>query len=198
VTSLPSGVRPDPSNPMEAMTTDTPAYRPIIRPVLVAACLLLVPLVAMQLTDQVNWSVADFVVAGALLAGTGVLYELAARKPGNLAYRAAIGLALAAALLLVWVNLAVGIIGSEQNPANLMYLAVLAVGAVGAAAARLRPAGMARALIAMAVAQALVAGIALVFGLGAPETGTMELVGANGLFVALFAGSAFLFRRAAP
>ena len=55
--------------------------------------------------------------------------------------------------MLVWINLAVGIIGSEDNPANLMYGGVLAVGVAGAVAARFRPGGMARALAATALAQ---------------------------------------------
>jgi hypothetical protein len=63
-------------------------HRSAVRVALVTACILLVPLVAMQITDEVDWGLADFVAAGALLAGTGVLLELSARKPGNLALRA--------------------------------------------------------------------------------------------------------------
>jgi len=77
----------------------------------VVALILLVPLVAMQFTDEVGWDVADFAVFGALLFGTGLTYELVARKMGRIRYRAAIGVALGAAFLLVWVNGAVGIIG---------------------------------------------------------------------------------------
>src|SRR5687767_3728133 len=76
------------------------------------------------------------------------------------AYRYAVGVALAAACILVWLSLGVGIIGKDGDPANLMYFAVLAVGIIGALIARLRPHGMARALFAMALAQALVAAIA--------------------------------------
>ena len=78
--------------------------------VLAAAFILLLPLLAMQITDEVVWDLADFAVAGALLVGTGLTYELVARMTGKLAYRAAIGLALAAALILVWMNLAVGLL----------------------------------------------------------------------------------------
>ena len=95
-----------------------------------AAALLLLPLCAMQVTDAVVWDLADFVVAGALVVGVGVTYELAARMIGNSAYRAAVGVALAAVFILVWGNLAVGIIGSEDNPANVMYGGVLAVGII--------------------------------------------------------------------
>ena len=136
---------------------------------LVTACILLLPLVAMQFTDEVVWDLADFVVAGVLLFGAGLTYELVARrarKAGNTAYRAAVGVAVATALILVWMNLAVGIIGNEENPANLMYGGVLAVGIIGALIARFQPQGMARALFATALAQMLVAVIALITGWG--------------------------------
>ena len=162
-----------------------------------AALILLLPLLAMQFTDQVVWDVADFAIFGALLVGVGVTYELAARMTGDTAYRAAVGVALAAAFLLVWVNGAVGIIGSEDNDANLMYGGVLAVGVIGAIIARFQPRGMARALFATALAQALVAVVALIAGLGSPGSGPLEIVALNGFFVALFVGSAWLFREAA-
>ena len=91
-------------------------------------------------------------------------------------------------------NAAVGIIGSEDNEANLMYGGVIAVGAIGTAFARFKPEGMSRTLLAMALAQALVAVIALVGRMG---SGTFEVVAINGFFVALFIGSAVLFSNAA-
>jgi hypothetical protein len=95
------------------------------------------------------------------------------------AYRAAIGVALAAAFILVWLSLGVGIIGKDGDPANLMYFGVLAVGIIGAIIARLQPYGMARALFATALAQALVAVIALIAGLGLPWSGPTEIPGAK-------------------
>ena len=162
-----------------------------------AALLLLLPLVAMQFTEEVVWDVADFAVAGALLVGTGVTFELAARKTGNRAYRAAVGIALAAAFILVWVNGAVGIIGNESNDANLMYGGVLAVGVIGALIARFQPHAMARALFATTLAQALVAVIALIAGMIPAYNSAYEMLGINGFFVALWLTSAWLFRKAA-
>ncbi|MFQ5675342.1 MAG: hypothetical protein ACE5G1_05545, partial [bacterium] len=106
----------------KTIKTNNTAYRSAAGIVLAAAFILLLPLLAMQITDEVVWDLADFAVAGALLVGTGLMYELTARKAGNIAYRAAVGFTLAAALLIVWINLAVGIIGTEDNPANLMYI----------------------------------------------------------------------------
>ena len=117
--------------------------------------------------------------------------------PNNSMFRSACGLAIAAALLLAWLSLGVGIIGSDGDPDNRMYFGVLAVGIVGTLISRFRPQGMARALLATALAQTAVAVIALAAGLGRPWSGPLELVLLNGLFVVLFVGSAWLFGRAA-
>ena len=157
-----------------------------------AAFLLLLPLVAMQLTKEVNWTPADFVVFGAMLLAACGTYELATRRSGNTAYRAAVGLAMVGGFLLVWMNLAVGIIGSEENSANLMFAGVLAVGAIGAFIARFQPHGMAQALVATALAQSLVAVIALIAGLGEPPLWFL-----TAFYIALWLTSAALFRKAA-
>jgi hypothetical protein len=150
---------------------------------------MLMPLVAMQFTDEVNWNGTDFAVFGAMLAVAGGTYELAARMTKNSAYRAAVGVAVAAAFTLIWMNLAVGIIGTEDNPLNLVYGGVLAVAIVGAVIARFQPDGMARALVATALAQAFVAVIAQIAG-----HFTWIL---TAFYVALWLTSAWLFRKAA-
>jgi hypothetical protein len=167
-------------------------YRSVGGVALATAFILLLPLLA-----EWAWDLADFVIAGALIFGTGLTFVLAAKKAGNIAYRFAVGVALAAAFILVWLNLAVGVIGTEDDNANLMYVGVLAVGIIGAIIARFRPHGMARALFATALAQALVAVIVLVFGLGLLWSPPVEILALNGFFVALFVGSAWLFRFAA-
>ena len=114
------------------------------------------------------------------------------------AYRSALGLAIGTGLFLLWSMAALGVIGEEGDRADLMYFGVLAVGIVGSIVARLRPHGMARALLATALAQALVAVIALIAGKHqAPITSVWELLGLNGIFAALFIASAWLFRKAA-
>ena len=164
---------------------------------LATAILLLIPLVAMQFTDEVVWTFSDFVVAGALLFGAGVTYDLITRRAGNIVYRSAVGLAVGTALFLVWANLAVGLIGSENNSVNLMYLGVLAVGIVGTILARLKPQAMSRALLATALAQMLVAVIALIAGMQHdPESSVSEILGVNVFFGAMFVFSALLFRHA--
>jgi hypothetical protein len=86
-------------------------------------------------------------------------------------YRIATGLTLVASCLLIWLSLGVGIIGADGDPANLMYFGVIGVGIIGAIIARLQPLGMAYTLFAIAFAQALVAAVALIMGLGLPYSG---------------------------
>jgi heme/copper-type cytochrome/quinol oxidase subunit 4 len=172
-------------------------HRSVAGVALTTACILLLFFLAMLLTDEMNWGLFDFVFAGALIFGTGLTYVLVARRGGNMAYRFAVGIALAAAFLLVWINLAVGVIGSEDNPANLMYYGVLAIGFLGAIIAELRPRGMARVLFAMALAQALVPVVALLIWKPQLTSGVAAVLTLNAFFVVLFVGSALLFRNAA-
>ena len=162
-----------------------------------AALVLLVPFVAMQVTDEVAWSARDFALMAGLVLGVGVPLELAVRATGNAAYRQAVAVALVGAFLLVWLSLGVGLIGADGDPANVLYGGVLAVGVVGAVLARFRARGMARALAATALAQGAVALGALLAGLGLPDTGPLKIVVLNGLFVGVWLGAAALFRRAA-
>lgn len=76
------------------------------------ALILLIPLIAMQFTDEVNWSLLDFVLAGTLLLGTGLICELVLRKVKKTGLRVAICVTVLLILLFIWAELAVGIIGS--------------------------------------------------------------------------------------
>jgi peptidoglycan/LPS O-acetylase OafA/YrhL len=74
--------------------------------------LLLIPLIAMQFTDEVKWTLFDFIVAAVLLLGTGLICDLVIRKVNKTKFRIAICVALFAMLLLIWAELAVGILGT--------------------------------------------------------------------------------------
>jgi hypothetical protein len=156
----------------------------------IAAFALLLPWMAMQFTSEVDWDLTDFAVFGAMLLFVCGTYELATRLTGNKAYRLAVSIALSGAFLLTWVNLAVGIIGNEGNLANLMFFAVPLVGMVGALIARFKPRGMARALVATAIIQLLVAVIALIAGWG-------NAIILTGFIILMWLTSAHLFRKAA-
>ncbi|WNO54684.1 hypothetical protein [Stakelama saccharophila] len=161
------------------------------------ACLLLaLPLVAMRFTDEVAWTAGDFVFAACLFGGIGGAFELAVRRSANPWYRTGAAMALATILLIIWINAAVGIIGDEENPLDLLYGCVILTIVAGAAGAGLHPAGMARALAAAAVAQAAIGAIATVAGRSEPP-GPLGLMLLNGFFLALLLCSALAFRSAA-
>lgn len=155
----------------------------------IAALILLLPLVAMQFTDEVNWTIFDFIFAGVLIGGTGLLFELAVRMSRNVAYRMGVGLALAASFLIVWVNGAVGMIGDEGNPYNLLFIGVILLAIVGSVAARFRAAGMALTMLVAGIMHACVA----VGGMAADPRGGIF----SSVFALIWLLSAALFRKAA-
>ena len=170
-----------------------------LRWVVITAALLAIPLLAMVLklgipdpgsgtTDGVNWGPMDFALVGVLVLGAGLLYEYASARAGTVAHRAAVAIAVAAGLALVWVNIAVGMIGDEGNPANLMYVLVLAVALIGAAVARFEPREASRAMFATAAAHVAVVVIALVAGLG-------PTLLADAFFIGGWTVSGLLFRQ---
>ena len=79
---------------------------------LVAVIILFIPLVAMQFTDEVDWTILDFVIMGILLLVTGLLCEFVMRKLKNIQHRIFICGAILFALFLIWAELAVGIFGT--------------------------------------------------------------------------------------
>ena len=154
----------------------------------IPAILLLLPLVAMQFTSEVNWTHSDFIFAGILFASVGAAFELIVRVSSSLAFRAGAAVAVIAAFLTIWINAAVGMIG-DDNDYNLLFLGVLLIALTGAIVARLDARGMARAMVITAIAQAAVA------------AGGLSLDPRGGILSMVFAGpwlvSAALFWSAA-
>lgn len=144
------------------------------------------------------WDAADYAIAGALIAGVVGGFVLVTRATRNMPYRAGAAVALAGTLLLIWVNGAVGFIGSPANDANMLFAGVLLIGAIGAALARFTPEGMYRTLLAMGLAQLLVPLLATITGLG-PHGLALEpfVLLATSFFTAIWVLSAWLFRKAA-
>lgn len=161
------------------------------------AALLVTPAVAMRFTDEVQWTTSDFVFAGVILTGAGVVAELAVRASSDWSYRIGAGLAVLASVLLVWINGAVGIIGSEDNPANLLYLAVIAAVFIGAVATRFRADGLARVMICSALLQMLIGAVAVMRGWGeGAENWPRPVILLSILFALTWLASASLFHRA--
>ena len=139
-----------------------------------------------------NWGLEDFVAAGLLLVGVAGCFLLARRWWSQPAYLAGLAIAVGAGLVTIWVSLAVGIIGAEGNPANLIYAAVILVAAGGAALARLEAAGMSRAMLAAGGVQAAACGVALALTAG-QGAGFATIAAFNILLLLAFLVSAGLF-----
>jgi hypothetical protein len=105
-----------PSTLEEAMKSKT-LYRSAVRVALGVAFILSLPLVAMLITDDVVWSLADFVAAGVLLTAIGVVLEMAVKRAGNLA--TAIGIAA--------VGVAAAIFGNADDAPGLVLLGILLI-----------------------------------------------------------------------
>ena len=151
--------------------------------------LLIAPLVAMRFTTEVNWTASDFVFAAVLIGVPGLLFELIVRTSHDWAFRLGAAIGLLACFFTVWSNLAVGIVGNEDNPVNLLFFGIVLIALLSSAIARLRPRGMMAAMIVTAVAQGAV-GLALlgVEVVVLPFTAIME---------AAWLSAAALFHRAA-
>lgn len=164
---------------------------------LVIISLLSIPFIAMQFSNEVNWDFTDFLVMGILLSGIALAYELIARSSTSIKYRTAFGIGLAAGFLLMWVNGAVGIIGNEDQDANLLYVVVLLFGFVGSLLARFKSKGMARTLFIAAFIQMFVPVVALIFWPPSTTSWSPSIPGVfmiTGFFAMLFVLSGFMFR----
>lgn len=97
---------------MNASSTNTMHKKNVIRIAIVTALILSIPLVAMQFSDEVDWGLHDFIVIGALLFGTGMIYEFGIKKLRTTTQQMIAAAILLAVLLLIWAELAVGVFGS--------------------------------------------------------------------------------------
>jgi hypothetical protein len=144
-----------------------------------AALLLAIPWLA-----NFPWTASDFIVMGAMFAITGGTIELAIRSSENWAHRFGAIVAVLAGFLTVWVNLAVGMIGSDDNPYNLWFGGVLAI-AISSALLSQSSATMAGMMVVTALAQAAVS----IFGFSTdPRGGVLSFA-----FAGLWLLSAGLF-----
>ena len=157
-----------------------------------ASALLALPLVAMQFTDAVEWTGSDFLVMGVILFACCAAFHLGTQRARDFTQLAAVAIAVGTSFLLVWINLAVGIIGAEDEPANLMYFGVVAVAVLAALYAGPDPRARARAMYAAAIAQTLVAVVVIVLGLGDWRSITL-----SAFFIVPWIAAAALFGRSA-
>lgn len=159
--------------------------------------LLLIPIVASFFVKGFLWTTSDYVFAFILFLVPTLAYRLITRTATNFKYRLAIAFALLTGFATVWINLAVGIIGSEDELINLAYFGVLALGLIGANIVRFKPEGMVKVMAVMTAALIPITFAALVLGYqNLPHSSVMQIIGVNAFFGVLYAQSAFLFKYA--
>lgn len=180
--------RPAPDTPAGGTPNGSIPWRPLGWTL--AGALLLTPLLAMQFTEEVLWTPGDFIVFGLMLAVAGGCLELAVRSSGQVAYRLGTALTVLGGFLLLWVNLAVGIIGNEENPANLLFGGIIAILVLGTVMTRGQAVGMARTLWVAAMAQIVIALLTALLGLG-------NIFVISAVFTGFWLAAAWSFRRSA-
>lgn len=161
-----------------------------------AAVLFVLPWIAMRLTNEVVWTASDFVVWAAMLLVACTVADVALRKASNFLTLAAGLIAVAAGFFTVWANLAVGIIGNENDPHNLVFMAVPVVALVGGVIARLKPDRMVVAMLVAAVVQVAAAVFAISDGRVDQGSRTAEIVLAAVIMPGLWLLSAGLYKKA--
>ena len=161
-----------------------------------ALLLLLVPFVAMRVTSEVDWTLGDFIFAALMLSALCALVQLAVRRSSKAIYRWAMALAALGGFAVIWVNLAVGIVASEDNGFNLVFFAIILGTIAASALVRIEAGAMARILPVTAAALLIALGVGQMLGSDElHDSRIAEWVGVS-VFSGLFALSAILFRRA--
>ena len=174
------------------------AKKRIIGWIVFVVCALLIPFIAMRFTDEINWDLTDFLIMGIVLSGIGLIYELIARKSKKTTYRMAFIIGLLGAFLLFWVNGAVGIIGSENQDANLLYGTVFLVLLVGSLISRFKAKGMSITLLIASVVQIVIPITAIIIWPPSEISWSPSVSGVFllcGFFALLFYLSSLLFKR---
>ena len=157
---------------------------------------LIIPLIATNTVEGFNWDPLDFVFAFVLIAGAGFAFLLLSSIEKNLLYKGAWALTVLTAFLLIWINAAVGLLGGEDNPANLLYGAVLAILFLGTIGTGAKARGMSVVVFLAAVTQLLVPAVAFLIWQPSVTGDLIRVVAISSFFGVLWLGAALLFRRA--
>lgn len=157
---------------------------------------LLIPLVAMQFTNEVKWTASDFAVMWVVLSLPTFLFRFLVKRPQPWTYKLGAAVAVVTGFMITWVNLAVQIIG-DDNPAFVLYFLALLIGLIGVGISRLQPAGLAKAAFGTAAALFLVPIIAVFFWPSDFSPGVLPVFFGNTVLVMAFVVSGLLFNHAA-
>lgn len=140
-----------------------------------------------------NWDALDFGIALGLLAGTATTYWVATRSAQSLWHHAAVVLAAGGALFLLWMQLAVGLVGDGDHPINQAMALVLVVAAMGALLSRFHAGGMRTTLLVVAGTQMLLGALGFIL---LPPAFFSDIFLVTAFFTGLWTASAFLFHLA--
>jgi len=176
------------------METSQSIAQVLIKSLATALGLLILPIIGSFTIDGFLWTTSDYVFAFILFFVPTLVYRLITLSATNFKYRLAIAFALLTGFATVWINLAVGIIGSEDEMINLAYFGILAVGLLGANIVRFKPDGMVKVMAVMTALLIPITFAALVLGYqNLPHSSVIQIIGVNAFFGVLYAQSAFLF-----
>ncbi len=140
-----------------------------------------------------NWDALDYMAALALVAGSTGAYWIATRSARSLWHHVAVLIAAGGALLMLWMQLAVGLIGSGAHPINEAMGLVLVVGATGALLSRFRASGLRTTLLVAAGTQMVLGAIGFIL---LPAEFFSDTFLVTAFFSGLWTASAFLFHLA--
>lgn len=166
--------------------------------VLFASSIIMIPLAASLISTEMDWSLFDFVLIWTLLFCAGALYKWITLTVIDHGYRAAVGLSILTGVFIIWSNLGVGIVGSEDEPFNLLYFALLGLGMIAAFWVRFKARGMAYVMLSLALGLGFI--MLLAFGLGLhriPQSSTIQLIAVHFFLMVPMLLSAILFHHAA-
>ncbi len=134
-----------------------------LRPLLITLGILVLPAIGELTVESWDWGVGGFLFMGALLFVTFLTIELIAKHSASRFYKAGVAIATVTTFFIIWVNLAVGIIGDGNNT-SAMYFLVVPVGFIGLALSRLKPLGLSITAFCMAAIMLLVPTVAWLTG----------------------------------
>jgi len=169
-------------------------FRSMISAAVVSLLLLLIPFIAMQCTTEVNWRAADFLIMGMLLLGTLTAFIWLYRNTTSILFTVASAAAVGCTFVMIWANLAVGLIGAGPHAGNLMFTGIVLLVVIGAIRSGFTAAGLEQTMYAAALGVLVIMVIALLSSMDQyPGSSAKEIIGVCSAFAAGYtiAGSLF-------
>lgn len=178
------------------MESHTNLIKPVITVSAVTLSLLLIPFIGMQVSDEVNWTFSDFLIMGILLFVTGLSVLLVLKMANNIVTKLAFAMAIGTTFLMIFANLAIGLIGSGPHAGNLMYIVVYGVAIIGTLLYFSNTEKMATVMFSTVGSILLLVIIAFVAGMqNYPASSAQEILVVNGFFAALYTIAGTLFKK---